>query len=97
MLANAKHRSAQAFAMTGVLISQFMRVLHSVTPDPVFGFFVVSIPMSAMCHIMALIITVLGCYRFLHWQSEMTKGFAISSGWEMMTVFLLSLLVRPLA
>lgn len=82
--------------MLGVFIAQLMRLTHSDTPDPVLGFFVVSVPLSSMCHIMALLITGVGFYRFLHWQSEMAKGNAISSGWELITIYILSMLVsRP--
>ena len=86
-------RTAQAFAMLGVITSQMMRVLHSVHPDPVLGFFVISIPLSAVCHVMAVIISIVGCYRFLHWQAEMARGHAISGGWELVTTFSLSILV----
>lgn len=86
-------RTAQAFAMLGVIIAQVTRLYRSLSPDPVLGFFVISIPLSSICHIMALLTTILGCYRFLHWQSEMARGNAISSGWEITVIFVLSLLV----
>jgi len=79
--------------MLGVIISQLMRLTHSDTPDPVFGFLVISIPFSAVCHIMALLITCVGCYRYLHWQAEMVRGKAISGGWELITMCILSMLV----
>lgn len=86
-------RTAQAFAMLGVVIAQVMRLNASSSPDPVLGFLVVSVPLSAICHVMALVITCLGFYRFLHWQAELARGRALSGGWEMMTIFVLSILV----
>jgi len=80
--------------MMGVFIAQLMRLFRSPNPDPVLGFFVVSVPLSLVCHVVAIIITILGCYRFLHWQSEMARGNAISSGWELVVVFMLTILVR---
>lgn len=86
-------RTAQAFAMMGVIIAQLMRLYRSPSPDPVFGFFVVSVPLSLLCHVMAMVITILGCCRYLHWQSEMARGNAISSGWELIVIFVLTILV----
>ena len=84
--------------MTGVIVSQVMRLTHTLAPDPTIGFFVVSVPLAAMCHGMALIVCILGLYRFLHWQSEMAHAHAISSGWELLVIFTLSILViRDLA
>lgn len=79
--------------MLGVFIAQCMRLTRSTNPDPVLGFYVASIPLSAICHVMALVTTILGCVRFLHWQSAMTHGQAISSGLELLIVFVLSLVV----
>lgn len=79
--------------MMGVIIAQLMRLYRSPSPDPVFGFFVVSIPLSLLCHVMAMVIIILGCYRYLHWQSEMARGNAISSGWELIVIFVLTILV----
>lgn len=77
----------------GVIISQVMRLMRSSDPDPVLGFFVISIPLAAICHVMALIVCLLGLYRFLHWQNKMARDYAISSGWELTTIFALSALV----
>jgi len=86
-------RTAQAFAVLGVVIAQVSRLTASLNPDPTLGFFIVSVPLSSVCHTMALLITFLGCYRFIHWQAEMARGNAISSGWEITAAFVLSFLV----
>lgn len=79
--------------MLGVIVAQLLRLSHSPNPNPILGFFVVSIPLSSICHATAILVTLLGCYRFFHWQSEMARGYAISSGWEVLTIFTLCLLV----
>lgn len=82
--------------MLGVIIAQLLRLSHSSNPNPILGFFVISVPLSSICHIMAILTTILGCYRFFHWQAEMARGYAISSGWELLTIFTLSFLVSLL-
>lgn len=85
-------RTAQAFSIMGVIISQLMRLQRSENPDPHLGFYVVSVPLACICHIMALLITLLGCYRFFEWQNNMARGWAISGGWVLLLIFMLSLL-----
>lgn len=79
--------------MLGVIIAQLMRLSHSTMPNPVLGFFVVSIPLSGLCLSMSLLILFIGFYRFIHGQKEMTRGHAVSGGWEMFVVASLSVLV----
>lgn len=79
--------------MLGVVIAQLMRLQRSPNPDPVLGFYVISIPLSSVCHIMALLISCLGCYRFFEWQTNMARGQAISGGWIIYSIFILAFLV----
>lgn len=86
-------RTAQAFAMLGVVIAQLMRLQHSSTPDLSLGFFVISVPLSCTCHVMALLTACLGCYRFFQWQSTMTRGKATSGGFAITVLFTFTFLV----
>lgn len=86
-------RSAQAFAMLGVVIAQLMRLQSSPSPDPILGFFVLSRPLSCTCHIIALLTASLGCYRFFQWQSAMDRGQATSGGFAITFLFALTFLV----
>lgn len=79
--------------MLGVVIAQLMRLQRSPDPDPHLGFFVVSVPLSAICHIMALLTSTLGCYRFFKWQTTMAHGQAISGGWVIVSLFTVTCLV----
>lgn len=89
-------RTGQAFAMLGVIIAQMMRLHHSPNPNPVIGFFVVSIPLSCVCHASAIVISAIGAARFLRHQREMARGFALSGGWEVKCVGILATLVSLL-
>lgn len=75
-------RSSQMFSMMGVFVAQFFRLQHSLSPDPVFGFHVVSIPLSSVFHIAAILLILIGTVRFLKLQKTMAMGKAIAGGWE---------------
>lgn len=76
--------------MTGVFIAQLFRLQHALAPDPIFGFHAVSVPLSSICQIMAIILLLVGTVRFFRLQSTMARGKAISGGWEMYSVGALS-------
>ncbi|EXJ96397.1 hypothetical protein A1O1_01523 [Capronia coronata CBS 617.96] len=86
-------RTGQAFAILGAVIAQVLRLHHSLTPNPVIGFFVVSVPLSCVCHVTAIIISALGALRFLRYQKEMARGYAVSGGWEIKCVGILATLI----
>ncbi|KIW17615.1 hypothetical protein PV08_04810 [Exophiala spinifera] len=79
--------------MLGVVIAQVMRLQHSLTPNPVLGYFAVSIPLSSACHASAIVVSVLGAIRFFQYQKEMARGYAVSGGWEIKTVGTLAAMV----
>jgi hypothetical protein len=81
--------------MLGVFIAQLMRLNHAPNPNPILGYFAVSIPLACICHVMAVIMTVVGCIRFLKYQKTMALGGALSGGWEVSTVGVLAFLVSP--
>lgn len=70
-----------------------MRLNHSLVPNPIVGFFVVSVPLACVCHIVAAIISVVGAVRFFKHQQEMARGYVISGGWEINLIALLSTVV----
>lgn len=86
-------RTGQAFAMLGVIIAQVMRLQHSITPDPVLGYFAVSVPLSSACHASAIAVSLLGAIRFFRYQKEMARGYAVCGGWEIKTVGTLATMV----
>lgn len=84
-------RTAQVFAMLSVFISQLLRVQHAPTSSKVLGYDVVSIPLATSCSVIALVVTLVGAYRYFTWQKVITLGKATSGGWEVILVALLSL------
>ncbi len=81
--------------MLGVIIAQVMRLQHTLNPNPVLGFFVVSVPLSCVCQGSAIAISALGAIRFIRYQKEMARRYAVSGGWEIMSVGTLGALVSP--
>lgn len=88
-------RTAQAFAILGAVTAQVLRLQHSLAPNPVIGFFVVSVPLACVCHGTAIIISTLGALRFFRLQREMARGYAVVGGWEVKCVGALTTLVSP--
>lgn len=70
-----------------------MRLQHNLTPNLALGYFVVSVPLSSICHVAAMIIAILGAVRFLRVQNEMARGYAVVGGWEIKFVGTLATLV----
>jgi uncharacterized membrane protein YidH (DUF202 family) len=79
--------------MLGVIISQLLRLNHTQQPNLVIGYFIVSMPLSLICHGYAVVITTLGAVRFLRHQKSMAQGKALSGGWEISSTALIVLLV----
>ena len=59
-----------------------MRLQHNSTPNLTLGYFVVSVPLSSICHVAAMVMAILGAVRFLRVQNSMARGYAVAGGWE---------------
>ena len=79
--------------MTGVMIAQLYRLQHRENPSPVFGYFVLSTPLSMIFQSAALIMILLGCIRFWRQQSAMAVGKMHAGGWELIVIAIGSFLV----
>jgi uncharacterized membrane protein YidH (DUF202 family) len=79
-------RTSQICSMMGVFIAQFFRLQHSSAPNPILGFYVVSIPLSGIFQILAILVLLIGAARFFKLQKTMALGKAISGGWELLVV-----------
>lgn len=86
-------RTSLALSMLGVIIAQLFRLNHSASPDPVLGFFVVGVPLATVCNATAMVVIVLGAYRFWRQQSAMVRGKIYAGGWEILTIGALIALV----
>lgn len=80
--------------MLGVVIAQLYRLQHSPTPDPVFGYYVLSKPISCIFHGSAVCVTLLGAIRYFRQQHLMAIGKVQAGGWELMVIGTYILLVR---
>ena len=67
-------RTSIALSIIGVMIAQLYRLQHREDPDPVFGYYVLSKPLSAIFQSSALCVVLLGCIRFWRQQSAMAIG-----------------------
>ena len=79
--------------MLGIFVAQLFRLTHTLTPDPVFGFYVIGIPLASISQAMAIIVLMVGCHRFFKLQKNISLGYAITGGWEVNTIAFLGIAV----
>lgn len=72
--------------MLGVIVAQLYRLQHSASPDPVFGYFALSKPLSAILQCSALGMILLGGIRFWRQQSAMARGKVYACGFEILII-----------
>lgn len=70
-------------AMQGVLIAQLFRLQQSTSPLDRLKFYEVGIPLSVACHCVAVLVAIIGAYRFWRQQSAISKGKVHAGGWEL--------------
>jgi hypothetical protein len=75
------------------MIAQLYRLQHSEDPSPIFGYFVLSKPLSVIFQSSALCVVILGCIRFWRQQSAMAIGKMHAGGWELISIGVGSFLV----
>ncbi|SLM34067.1 Domain of unknown function DUF202 [Lasallia pustulata] len=79
-------RTSLAFAMLGIYIAQLFRLQHTLDSGSGFGFFTLGIPLACLCTGAAIVIAVLGAYRFWRQQSAMLRGKIHVWGWDMAAI-----------
>ncbi|KXT07606.1 hypothetical protein AC578_10152 [Pseudocercospora eumusae] len=79
-------RTSVALSMLGTITAQLYRLQHSPTPDPVFGYFVLSKPLSGIFHCLALAMVLLGAIRYFRQQAAMARGMVHAGGWEIFLI-----------
>lgn len=79
--------------MLGVMIAQLYRLQHAPSPDPKFGYFVLSKPISCIFHVSAICVALLGSVRFFRQQHAMAIGKVQAGGWELLIIGVYVLLV----
>ncbi|KAH7069292.1 hypothetical protein FB567DRAFT_565037 [Paraphoma chrysanthemicola] len=86
-------RTSLLLVMTGVLIAQLFRLQHTSNPDPKLGFYVIGLPLCLTFIGMAIVVLLVGAYRFWKLQNGLVRGKAHTGGWEVLLVMGLSTLL----
>lgn len=81
--------------MQGVLVAQLFRLQRPKTHVDRLSFYEVGIPLAVACHFVALIVTVIGSFRFWRQQNAMARGKIYAGGWELNSVGIFLFIVRP--
>lgn len=89
-------RTSVALAMMGVITAQLFRLQHSVNPNPSLGFFVLGIPLAAIFIGTAIVVLLLGAFRFWKQQNALVRGKIHAGGWEINTIMGLAIVVSAL-
>jgi uncharacterized membrane protein YidH (DUF202 family) len=76
-------RTSVVIAMQGVLIAQLFRLQRSPTSEDRLRFYEVGIPLSVTCHCVAVLVALIGAYRFWRQQSAISRGKVHAGGWEL--------------
>lgn len=80
--------------MVSVIIAQLYRLEHAQNPNKVIGFFILGIPLACICIGAAIIVLLLGAYRFWRQQNAILRRKVHAGGWEMNAIGLTITLVR---
>lgn len=83
--------------MIGIFIAQLYRLQHRENPDNVFGYFVLSKPLSVIFQSTALGMVLVGSARFYKQQHAMSIGKVHAGGWELASAAVASFLVSERA
>jgi len=86
-------RTANTFALFGVLNAQLFRLNKSPLPGAAFNFYDVGVPLACCCYMVAILLTVIGMLKYLRCQNLMAQGMALAGGWEILTAGGVALLV----
>ncbi|KAJ5770623.1 uncharacterized protein N7511_002674 [Penicillium nucicola] len=79
-------RTSTVIAMQGVLIAQLFRLQRPNTEVHRLSFHSVGIPLSVACHFVAVLVALIGAFRFWRQQNAISRGKVHAGGWEMNSV-----------
>ena len=89
-------RTSVILSMQGVLIAQLFRLQRSIVQEKSeLTYFEVAIPLSVACHCVALLVVVIGAFRFWRQQSSIVSGTVLAGGWELNWTAILITAVSP--
>ena len=79
--------------MTGIIVAQLFRLQHIANPNLNLGFFVLGVPVAASFIGLAILVLLIGAYRFWRQQRAMIRGMVYAGGWDISLIMLLSIIV----
>ncbi|KAJ6186575.1 hypothetical protein N7519_007876 [Penicillium mononematosum] len=82
-------RTSLVVAQQGVLIAQLFRLQAAEALADRLGFRRVGTPLSVACHCVAILVALVGAYRFWRQQSAIARGRIFAGGWELNSVGIL--------
>ncbi|OQE07065.1 hypothetical protein PENVUL_c015G09115 [Penicillium vulpinum] len=82
-------RTSIAVTQQGVLIAQLFRLQAADALADRLGFRQVGTPLSVACYCVAILVALVGAYRFWRQQSAIARGKIYAGGWELNTVGIL--------
>ena len=86
-------RTSLALSIVAVIIAQLFKLEHNVKPNKTFGFYALSIPLSCACIGSAMVVLILGAYRFWRQQNAILRGKVHAGGWEVNAIGVTVLMV----
>ena len=89
-------RTSVTLAVMGVITAQLFRLQHSVNPNPSLGFFVLGMPLAVIFIGTAIVVLLLGAFRFWKQQNALARGKIHAGGWEINTIMGLAIVVSAL-
>jgi uncharacterized membrane protein YidH (DUF202 family) len=88
-------RTSLVITQQGVLIAQLFRLQAVESVADKLGFDQVGIPLSVTCHGVAILVALVGAYRFWRQQNAIARGKIHAGGWELNSVGILLGCVSP--
>ncbi|KAJ5966855.1 hypothetical protein N7501_003103, partial [Penicillium viridicatum] len=82
-------RTSLVVAQQGVLIAQLFRLQAAEALADRLGFRRVGTPLSVACHCVAILVALVGAYRFWRQQNAISRGRIYAGGWELNSVGIL--------
>ncbi len=86
-------KTSLSLSFLGVIIAQLFRLEHTINPDPIISFYAAGVPLASVCNAAALVVSLLGAYRFWRQQNALTRGKIQAGGWDLLAVGILITLV----
>lgn len=86
-------RTSTVIAMQGVLVAQLFRLQRPSHAVDRLSFYEVGIPLSVTCHFVAVVIALIGAFRFWRQQNAIVRGKVYAGGWELNSVGILLFVV----